>query len=132
MDINVIRWKDEYSVGDATIDAEHKKLISLIGEIDEHCSDPAHELLKQVLDYAEYHFRSEEDYMKKIGYPDLDTHIRLHKKLIHTLTSYQQHYEAHKISLSAFKSFLFVWVRDHILDEDIKISKYLIKTRKRA
>lgn len=125
MDNRTIQWKDEYSIGDPTIDAQHKKLISMITEIDDLNHSSAEWLLQQVLDYTHYHFKSEEAYMRKIGYPNLDRHIDEHKKLSETLANYKKDYDSNKINLFAFKNFLFLWVRNHILDQDIKIGRYI-------
>ena len=68
--------------------------------------------------------------MQKIGYPDLDKHIGQHRKLSATLVSYKEDYDSNRIDLFEFKNFLFFWVRNHILDEDMKIGKYISSTVK--
>ncbi len=87
-------------------------------------------MLGEVLNYAQSHFDAEETYMKKIGYPDLDEHIKQHKKLSHVLSAYKSDFNNNKINLFAFKNFLFVWVKDHIMDEDIKIGRYIKDSEK--
>ena len=63
--------------------------------------------------------------MRKIGYPELNEHIKMHKKLVKVLEAYKSDYDSNIINSFVFKNFLFVWVRDHILEDDMKIGQYI-------
>ena len=125
MDNYKIIWSDLLSIGDKKIDAQHKKLIELIGEVARGKDISQDELLNEVLDYASYHFADEEAYMEKINYPGLKEHRNKHKKLTKVLLTYKKEYEQGEINSLVFREFMFVWVRDHIMDEDRAIGDYL-------
>ncbi len=128
MDTNIIRWKDEFLIGDQQIDSQHKTLIELIEQIDDMKNSQDDGLLDKIVSYAQSHFEAEESYMEKVGYPDLDIHRKQHKKLTRILEAYKNDYDNNKINLFAFKNFLFFWVRDHIMDEDMKIGHFIRKS----
>ena len=112
-------------IGSELIDTQHKKLVELIGSISDHESQSDEASLREVLSYAVTHFSAEENLMAMIGYPGLGTHKNKHKKLMRTLMAYKKLYDAGENDLYSFKHFMFRWVRDHIMDEDKKISIFL-------
>ena len=74
--ISLIGWKDDYKLGVQLIDDQHKKLFEICGRaydllknevyIDKY--DRIVEIIEELKQYALYHFKSEEEYMKSIGY----------------------------------------------------------------
>ena len=124
MDYYRIVWSDELSIGNAEVDAQHKRLIELIGAIPEKANTHDPEILAEALKYAAAHFVCEESFMAEIQYPDIEHHVNEHKKLTRILLSYQKEYESGGADLYAFKQFMFRWVRDHIMDEDKKIGLF--------
>ena len=81
-----IQWNNSLSIGVDEIDDQHKKLIDLhnhlhdtiLGLNGEDSNTVTKAAIKEMMDYTEHHFRCEQEYMEKIGYPDVVTHIRLH------------------------------------------------------
>ncbi len=94
-----IHWNEAMSVGDATIDNEHKQLIKLINDagvaLDEREN---HDALLAVLDelvkYTRYHFDREEVTQLKIKYPDYVEHKLEHQELVEKLEEFLQHFKA--------------------------------------
>ncbi len=82
-----LQWSDSYSVDNPDIDAQRQKWISICNTMQntlrygtpEEVAGAGHEALMEMMVYANYHFRQEEDYMRLIGYPDINKHLRLHK-----------------------------------------------------
>ncbi len=64
----VIKWRDEYSCYDETIDMQHRKLIELINDMNEIAKlddgldryDEMVSIFEELKDYAVYHFGHEE------------------------------------------------------------------------
>ena len=129
MDYYVIAWNDALLIGDATIDAQRRRLIEVVASISEKESAADAVLLAEVLDYPATHFAEEESFMERIGYPGLSAHRNEHKTLTRTLFAYKREYDEGKRNLYNTKHFLFRWVRDHIMDEDRKIGLFLATRR---
>ncbi len=128
-----IEWDSTFSTGNDTIDKQHRKWIQLYNDVDHvlHKTDPADsarikiEALKAMQDYALYHFRFEENYMKEIHYPELAQHWRLHKDFDYRIFEYIRQLEIGGVILnSEILTVTRKWLIDHILTEDMKILKY--------
>lgn len=125
MDTYRIEWHDSLSIGNEHIDAQHKMLIKLIGDIPEYKTPGDEEVLMAALEYAGVHFADEEKFMEEVAYPNLPAHKREHKRLVKILLSYKNDYDEGKTDLYDFKQFMFRWVRDHIMDVDKQIGVHL-------
>lgn len=85
--MNLIEWKDEYSVGDASIDHEHQELIALINDIYARLRDPADaasvdDSLGEICSNIAAHFALEEHVMRKAQYPEYEAHKENHELLL--------------------------------------------------
>lgn len=84
------KWDNSYSVHNAKIDEQHKKLFELAAKV-EVVSDRSvsknevKELLAEFFNYMKDHFNDEEKYMQLIGYPNLEEHRKIHKEIIQTM-----------------------------------------------
>jgi hemerythrin len=80
----MIIWNDKYNVGIPKIDEEHKKLIDIINKAvaaSRH-KDNSGEIigiLREMSDFAQTHFTTEENYMLECGYPDYEQHKKEHQ-----------------------------------------------------
>jgi hemerythrin len=78
-----IEWTDSFSVGVALFDEQHRQLIDMLNKM---IRDPAAatrsetvaDVLTDMTNYAQEHFKSEEDLMIEHGYPHLDEHRHQH------------------------------------------------------
>ena len=72
-----IVWNQSLSVGVEEIDRQHKQLVFILNQllgmdgltVD---SETISDTLTRMTDYADYHFNSEEGYMRKYAYPDYE------------------------------------------------------------
>jgi hemerythrin len=120
-----IEWDDSLLIGNDLIDIQHKRLIGLISAIPEEKS-PGDELaLEEAIVYAETHFADEEELLEQIGYPSTSEHVDMHEKMTAILESYKRDYDEGKTDLSAFKQFMYDWIKDHIMLEDKKVGAFL-------
>jgi hemerythrin len=124
---NLLNWKDQYSIGISRVDMEHKIFLDLIRclkqEVDNQIEEERFfDLVNEIEKYAEFHFTSEENFMKKISYPKLDKHKELHFNLLEKLNIVK-----HKIiSKDDFIKFLEEWFVSHTAHEDKKIEEYCL------
>ncbi|MGB9975588.1 bacteriohemerythrin [Thermovenabulum sp.] len=127
----MIKWKDDYKIGIYEIDNQHRRLFEIAEDtynllknefiLDKY--DKIIELISELKDYAKYHFKSEEDYMEKIGYKRLLSHKVEHKDFIEKIDSIDvfkidQNQEAYVMELL---DFIVNWISNHILEKDKKI-----------
>ncbi len=125
------QWQDYYALGIPLIDDQHRELIKRIAGLKSalNTHQMYHELaraLKFVVDYTQYHFRSEEEILRENEYIHLSHHQKLHADLIGKLTTILGNLRRGKHLLpSQFIGFLENWVFQHILDEDKKFGLFL-------
>lgn len=120
-------WKDEYSIGDFQTDYEHKELISLANKVISFSNngervDKIKSAIKALGDYSVIHFRNEEAYMERIGYPGLEEHKKRHKELIKRMEAVITQNTALDDLVHQLKRLMVVWVIEHIINEDKKIA----------
>ncbi len=120
-------WKSEYSIGHFQTDNEHKELISLANKVI-HFSDTGEDIhkirgaLKALLQYTKIHFRNEEKYMKRLGYPEIEHHKTCHAELITRLNDVIAKNSDMNDLVHGLKRLMVVWVIEHIINEDLKIT----------
>lgn len=87
------------SVGNSTIDAQHKRLVLQLNKVVDSMllgivTDEVFETLNYFEKYIEDHFAYEENYLRQRRYKDLEGHIQLHR-------DFKDKYEALKYSLNS-------------------------------
>jgi hemerythrin len=85
------------------------------------------QLLKELYNYVQIHFRDEELYMKSIHYPLLDEHSAKHNAIIEEMTQIVR--SSHSIADLSQHLFPFLkkWILEHVQTEDMKIKEFLEK-----
>lgn len=131
--MSLIKWKEDFSVGDAEIDTQHKRLVALINELhDAMRVGKGKEVMDKVLDelivYTQTHFRHEEKLMQSHGYNELASHTAEHHKLTQQVLDFQRQFRAGKVALTLpLMNFLKEWLTTHILTVDQKYRSCLSK-----
>lgn len=124
------KWSDEYSIDNPHIDAQHRKLFEMAGNV-EAIADRSvtkgeiKDLLTEFFHYMKEHFSDEEKYMEEINYPELEPHRRIHKEIIQSMV----HLISTIKTTNDLKERLYLiskkWLLEHILFEDMKITEFL-------
>ncbi len=123
-----ITWKEFYSVGDPSIDAQHQQIVGIINDLfDAMEKKSAQEVVKPILDrlvkYTFEHFKHEEEVMAAAEYPDLVEHKALHDKIRQKTLDLQEN--ADFVTGHNLLAFLKDWWLGHIQTEDKKYAPYL-------
>ena len=123
-----IEWSDELSMLNADIDAEHKRLIELVNEMNreiasqQRSQNEISRIMRLMLNHSVEHFAHEEQLFAEHDYPDAVEHTENHSELIGKLNE----------ALKAIQNTDHVrrWVEigqavedllvDHVLNEDTK------------
>lgn len=123
-------WDKSFEIGCELVDDQHRELVALVSDFEEsvHRSVSGQklaEVLKFLVNYTRHHFSSEENFMKKIGYPATDEHKKIHDDLINMVTRILLDLKSGKRpEPEALLAFLVDWVKDHVLEEDRKIGQF--------
>lgn len=122
----IIAWSDKYSVGMQIIDTQHKKLFELINQLYEAMTqgkskDVLGKILKELIDYAAYHFKTEEDLFRKYSYGDKVNHVKTHEDLKQKVLDFNNKFNSGQTNISIeILNFLKDWIDKHILLIDKK------------
>lgn len=123
---NALDWKDEYSVGVAEIDDQHKKLFAIINDLVDTLrkipqKDDLETVLTELVTYKSNHFETEERYFHQFGYVDTKQHEEAHRSFNSKIAELQKEFGSDVIGLSfALADFLENWLIDHLLNMDKK------------
>lgn len=124
-------WKPEYEIGEPKIDAQHQRIIELIGQISSCWTDSSSyeslsDILADMTAYAHEHLSYEEKVMADCDYPELESHLVEHKNFVRKTA---------KLCMEAVRNtnqapdqiydFLVQWWDRHILEVDQQYKPYL-------
>ncbi len=128
-----IHWDDRFLIGNALIDAEHRMLVFLFRKLDlaiksGELEDSIRKILVEVRKFSEFHFISEENLMREIGYPRLHEHEHLHSQLLSQLDVLIARLGRRKEFPDEILYFLNTWLMAHIGKEDKPISQHILTT----
>lgn len=129
-----VEWNEEMSVGHEDIDNDHRKLLSLINELNYILTaDVASKngaiasVLSELIDYTAYHFQREEDIMEACNYPELQSHRQAHEVFKGQVNSFMDGFKNRYQSFDpmALRFFLQDWLVEHILKMDKQYESWL-------
>jgi hemerythrin len=126
--IPYVVWKDFYTVGDPSLDAQHKQILAAVNALYEamqHGKDRAalRSILDMLVQYTLVHFADEERLMQEHGYPHVAEHAALHEELRRRTLDWREH-----IDLATGREvlrFLKEWWLGHIQGADKKYAPYM-------
>lgn len=136
-----IEWQPAMSVGEATIDSQHKTLLDQFNKLVKELSSgidlrPVREILHFLNEYIDKHFSYEEKYMEENNYPGLETHKKIHQGFVKFFQDFnkefQSLYTSEKLGFAELKKllnkarkYLGEWFVNHILGDDRKYADYI-------
>lgn len=121
-------WKDEYSVGDESIDTQHKQILALISEMYAAIQKGREygglkEPLDRIVAYTIGHFKNEEQKMLACGFPDFANHKSLHDQMRRRTEDFRKNIAL--VTTRDLLRFLKDWWINHIMAEDQCYIPYL-------
>jgi hemerythrin-like metal-binding protein len=127
-------WSEKFSVGVKRLDFQHQQLFNLVNDLAllldaAPTSDAIADILERLTQYAGYHFKTEEQIMKKYRFPEYDFQVREHTEFKARTAKFRMDAMAGKANLSAaMLAYLENWLTNHILESDVKLRYFLIAT----
>ncbi|MBF0170986.1 MAG: hemerythrin family protein [Nitrospinae bacterium] len=132
----LIYWSEKYMLHIPPIDRQHKVLVDLINRVFTAMKRGAGlEELKATLDeliaYTRRHFADEERLLERYGFPALQYHRSMHRKLEDDISLMYGDLDARGKTLVALKlmRFLKQWLVEHILVEDMQYANHIHAVR---
>ena len=125
----IIAWTPELSVGVAEIDEQHKKFIGIVEDFysaldEDKVQSELEDILKKLIEYADFHFATEENYFDKFDYEFKEEHKQKHSELRKKALDFQEKFKKEGAGITLkFLAFLTEWLVDHLETEDHKYVK---------
>lgn len=128
-------WSEKYKIGIPAIDAQHKRLFLIIGELQTALqgglkSSDFERILQTLDQYKTRHFQLEEKYMEESGYPGLAEQQRAHQ---YFTTRFQELGKelaetgmTHSVVQTVRKE-LTDWLKEHVTGLDMQFGEYYQK-----
>ena len=119
----------QYGLGVPEMDHEHQTLIGLMNKVHAlHLAGAPRAAQGKALDelvaYTVRHFKDEEAYMTRIGYPGLRLHAGVHQQLLDRVGVFAAEFARTGVLTDAFFAFLKMWLKAHICGIDIKYTHH--------
>ena len=128
-----LTWSKQMSVGNESIDSEHKNILDLVNEVDRVIRTKDSVLFSQALDLLEdatrIHFDNEEKIAQAIHFPFAEHNLE-HRyildefQVIKTLLAASQGRWSESVAEHYFM-FLSTWAIDHVIEDDMKMKPLL-------
>lgn len=131
-----LEWREQLSVANGVVDADHKQLIALINSVELALEskdwDGFSGAIDQLGNYAHEHFAREEKIARAAGCANWQRLAQAHELLGKQLVRARKELEAMrgewvKSTLDHFTAFLRSWLIDHVIKEDLKMKPALQK-----
>jgi hemerythrin-like metal-binding protein len=128
-----LAWTDQMSVGNARIDSDHKKLITMINGIQYMIKARAISALPEAFDHFEYwlrlHFDHEEHVAQRVKFPFAQNRLE-HAQLLEELQRMKELFKNKNGVWSDdeaeyYSEYLSGWITNHVLSEDMLLKPVL-------
>jgi hemerythrin len=130
-------WSQEMAVGNELIDTQHRMLVLLLRKLELAFQNKLEHkiivgLCLEIKKFTDFHFLSEENVMREIGYPGFDRHAQNHSHLLFELDVWVKKVNQGSESPSALLRAVSIWMLGHVANDDIRIAEYIKAAGSRA
>ena len=129
--MSLIEWRDEFSLGIASVDHEHRELIDLINETYANLSKqvptmPVVDFLGEIHTKISAHFALEERIMREKNYDQYQEHKDDHEHLLDGIRDIMDDFESQQeFDQEAFAQRLAEWFTEHFRTKDARLHQRL-------
>lgn len=127
----LLEWKDEYAIGIASVDYEHRELIQYINRLHNHLTEGDGEIspaafLGELHSMISAHFALEEQTMRKHRYDGYADHKADHEHLLDDIRDIMDECDENaNVSLDKLGARLGSWFGNHFQGLDAQLHKHL-------
>ncbi len=129
-----LRWRSSFSRNIKEIDNQHKRLIEISWKLKIlapisskiNFEDEVLEIIKELKEYAIYHFDYEEKMMQKYNFEGFEKHRIQHDAFVKRILELEEeHVKFNRAeAVISIKNFVICWITEHILKTDIKYKDF--------
>ncbi len=129
--MELITWRNEFSVGVPELDEQHKQLVALINAFHQAMllgtgSAVLRSVLLDLTAYTKMHFETEERILQELQFPDFEAHRKKHQSFRDQVASFRKNLALGSEVLNIdFMTFLRTWLEEHLLAEDGKYAQWI-------
>jgi len=125
----VYQWQEKYSCNLYMIDEQHQFFLRLLNRIGEEIEEAKGEeeklrLIEELELFCKFHFLSEENLLRKRGFPQAEWMEKLHHSLLVGLVNREVLLECAQGDPGEVVTYLGDWFIRHIVEDDMKFSEY--------
>jgi hemerythrin len=111
------------------MDNQHKELIAILNQfydaVERGERDEGIPIFEGADQYANYHLSSEEEFLERIQYPELDAHRALHEMYRREYRALMERYQqGDRKAIRELTAFLLSWLYTHIQKADRKYAAF--------
>ena len=127
----LIEWRQEFALGVADVDHEHRELIELINELYRHLEQPSsvisvEDFLGEIYAKISAHFALEEKIMRERTYDQYEDHKADHERLLDEIRDIMDAYEDDaRFDKNELATCLSTWFTEHFKTKDARLHKHL-------
>ena len=128
------QWQAAYSVGNETLDNQHKTLLKICRTMGECVANQTkggdslfHEILNDLSVYSKVHFRTEESLLRLSEFPDTIAHIAGHDRYFEWLAELAFEALNGNIKKDDLQARVVSWWVNHICNSDMAYRPFLQK-----
>ncbi|HYH36675.1 MAG TPA: bacteriohemerythrin [Azospirillum sp.] len=125
-------WDESMSVGVGILDTDHKRLLEMFNGllktgVATKSKDDLIPLIEGLRDYTNVHFRREETFMERHGFPDLEAHKAAHRYFIDEVEKLAGELNGDHTMMLRIDLILLLkeWLIEHIQTTDKQYQPYL-------
>ena len=133
-----IKWNPLYDTKHKIIDEQHKELVNIINDLYmstiDHKANKNEAFInaaKRCIEYANYHFKTEEKIMNIINYSDTENHKAMHREFYNEVINQVKNYqEGQPFIANKLVKYLKDWLLEHIAFRDKILVEELMRVLK--
>ncbi|WP_431858458.1 bacteriohemerythrin [Azospirillum sp.] len=126
-------WDESMSVGVGILDTDHKRLLEMFNGllktgVATKSKDDLIPLIEGLRDYTNVHFRREEAFMERHGFPDLEAHKAAHRYFVDEVEKLGGELDGDHTMMLRIDLILLLkeWLIEHIQTTDKQYQPYLL------
>ena len=126
-----VTWSPRYGTGIEIIDDQHRELFRIVDRLRRMVAGgmartQVEDAIVDLVACSEQHFATEEAYMAKMDFPDLEAHITEHHAMLGSLQDLLAKFrESEQAMALVVPTFMEGWLRHHISDGDFGFVSFL-------
>ena len=128
-----VAWDESMSVGVGILDSDHKRLLDMFNGllktgVSTKSKDDLIPLINGLRDYTDVHFRREEAFMERHGFPDLEEHKAAHRYFVDEVEKLGRELAGDHTMMLRIDLILLLkdWLIEHIQSTDKQYKPYLV------